>query len=134
MTSTVFFQIQSFCILFVFYFGIYKRRERLKHIKIMLTGIAWDIILILQIELSRSAIKKAEATMYTTSSVALKIHLFFAISSVLLYFAMGLTGRKILQAREVQEFRQLHKKLGILTIIARTLTLVTSFWAQEQGA
>ena len=59
MTSAVIFQIQSACILLTIYSGLYYRNNRSLHVKIMSTAIIWDLLLIAQIELTRSAIAKA---------------------------------------------------------------------------
>lgn len=106
-------------------FGIYHKRNRSLHVKIMSSAMIWDVILILQIELSRSAIEKASKVM--TNPMMLKIHLFFAISCVLLYIAMVITGRKLLAGDN--EIRNKHKILGMTTFAFRILTFVTSFYA-----
>jgi uncharacterized membrane protein YozB (DUF420 family) len=105
--------------------GVYLRRDRKKHVKIMSSAIAWDILLILQIELSRGAIKKASAVM--TNPMLLKVHLFFAIGSVVLYVLMVLSGRKLLAGDN--SVRQKHKLLGRTTLFFRIMTFITSFWA-----
>lgn len=85
----------------------------------------WDVILILQIELSRSAILKASKAV--TNAMALNIHVSIAVSTVLLYGFMIYTGRAMLDGKN--EFRQKHKVLGYTTFVMRILTFVTSFWA-----
>lgn len=125
MSSTVIFQIQSFLILALIYLGVYHRKNRALHVKIMSSAIIWDVLLILQIELTRSAILKASKVM--TNPTLLKIHLFFSIGSVVLYVLMVLTGRKVL-AGEKGVLKK-HKTLGWTTLVFRTMTLITSFWA-----
>ncbi len=125
MSEANFFQIQSFLIICLMAFGIIKRKDRSLHVKVMSSAIIWDVILILQIELSRSAIAKASKVM--TNPMMLKIHLFFAISCVLLYVAMVITGRKLLSGKN--EVRKKHKALGLITIVFRLLTFATSFFA-----
>ncbi|CBW27086.1 putative membrane protein [Halobacteriovorax marinus SJ] len=98
---------------------------RKTHVKIMSTVIIWDLLLILQIEFTRSAILKASKVM--TNPTMLKIHLFFAIGSVILYILMVLSGRKLLSGDI--SVRPRHKKLGWTTLIFRIMTLVTSYWA-----
>jgi cyanate permease len=128
MSSAVIFQIQSFLIVALMLFGVAKRRNRSLHVKIMATSIIWDILLILQIEVTRSAIMKASKVM--TNPLMLKIHLFFAISSVVLYVLMFITGRKMLSGD--MSVRPKHKKLGWTTLFFRIMTLVTSFWAASK--
>lgn len=85
----------------------------------------WDLLLILQIELSRSAILKASKAV--TNSLLLNIHVSIAILTVVFYVIMVLTGRKIIQNN--LNFRMKHKFLGFLTLGLRILTFLTSFWA-----
>lgn len=125
MNTSVIFQLQSFIVLALIYLGVYVRKKRALHVKIMSSAIIWDVLLILQIELSRSAIIKASKVL--TNPMLLKIHLFFAIGSVILFVAMIITGRKLLAGND--SIRPLHKKLGWTTVTFRTMTLITSFWA-----
>ena len=125
MSSAVFLQIQSALILGLMFYGVSKRKQRNLHVKIMSSAIAWDILLILQIELSRSAVAKASKAM--VNPMWLNIHVSIAILSVLFYFAMVYTGTRML--KNDQTIRKLHRKLGVTTLILRTLTFLTSFMA-----
>lgn len=127
MTLTVFFQIQSAIILALMIFGVTKRRVRKTHVRIMSGVIIWDIFLVLQIELSRSAINTASKG--SENPTSLLIHLFFAISSVLLYFVMIWSGRSLLAGNNSR--RGLHKFFGWMTLTFRILTLITSYWAAQ---
>lgn len=127
MTLTVFFQIQSAIILALMIFGVTKRRVRKTHVRVMSGVIAWDILLVLQIELSRSAINTASKGVENPTS--LLIHLFFAISSVLLYFVMIWSGRALLRGDNSK--RKWHKFFGWTTLSFRILTLITSYWAAQ---
>lgn len=118
-------QVQSFCILLIMVIGIYFRRQRTKHIKLMSSAMIWDVVLILQIELSRSAIVKASKALSNTT--ALNIHVSIAVATVVLYIFMIHSGRKLL-AGEIS-IRPRHKMLGWTTLAMRILTFVTSFWA-----
>ncbi len=128
MDSQMFFQLQSFCIIILMTLGIIWRKKRNLHVKTMAFAIGWDILLILQIELNRSAIFKASKAI--TNPLMLNIHVSFALSSVLLYFAMIYTGRKLLLGNS--DIKNLHKKLGYTTYLMRILTLITSFWAVSE--
>jgi hypothetical protein len=118
-------QTQSLCIVLLMLAGIVVRRNRKLHIKIMSSAMIWDIILILQIELSRSAILKASKAV--SNAMILNIHVGIAVTTVLLYGFMVYTGRALLSGRA--DIRQKHKILGYSTFIMRILTFVTSFWA-----
>ena len=118
-------QGQSLCIVLLMLAGISVRRNRKQHIKIMSGAMIWDIILILQIELSRSAILKASKAM--TNPLMLNIHISIAVSTVVLYGFMVYTGRKLLNGEN--DIRPRHKALGWTTLGMRILTFITSFWA-----
>lgn len=125
MNTALIFQIQSGLILSLMFLGVYLKRNRLAHIRIMASAIVWDVILILQIELSRGAIEKASNAI--TNKMMLNIHISFAVLSVLFYVAMVISGRKLLKGNN--GIRPLHKKLGYTTLFLRLATFVTSFWA-----
>jgi hypothetical protein len=118
-------QAQSLCIVLLMIVGIINRKRRNRHVKIMGAAIVWDVLLILQIELNRSAILKASKAM--TNSSALNIHVTIAVSTVVLYGFMIHSGRKIL-ANQI-EFKKRHRMLGWTTLTMRILTFLTSFWA-----
>jgi hypothetical protein len=118
-------QGQSLCILILMVVGISLHRRRKLHVKIMSTAIIWDVLLILQIELSRSAILKA--TKALTNPMILNIHISIAVSTVVLYGFMIYTGRKILSGQTL--FTRKHRFLGYSTFLMRVLTFATSFWA-----
>ena len=118
-------QTQSFLIVALMIYGITQHRHRLKHVKIMSTAMIWDVLLILQIELSRSAILKASKAV--TNPLLLNIHVSIAVSTVVLYGFMVWTGRKVLAGDA--EIQKRHKLLGWITMTMRVLTFVTSFLA-----
>ena len=123
MSSQHLFQIQSTIIVLLMILGILKRKNRKFHVRTMSTVIIWDIVLILQIELSRDAVYKA-VTVNDNSNI-LNFHVSLAISTVLLYFAMIYTGRKFLKDPSM---RPLHGRLGRTAFALRLLTYITSFF------
>ena len=125
MTTALIFQIQSALILTLMIAGLINRKKRSLHVKLMGGTIFWDILLVLQIELNRSAIIKASNAV--TNAMILNIHVTIAVSTVLLYFVMIYTGRKLLKGDN--SIKPLHKKLGWSAFTLRVLTFVTSFWA-----
>lgn len=86
-------------------------------------AILWDLALILQIELTRSAIAKAVKT--HENSFILNFHVSIAVLTVLLYGLLFITGRQMLNNH--YQNRPKHKFIGILTIILRTSTYLTSY-------
>lgn len=118
-------QTQSLCIVLLMVAGIVAKKRRTLHVKLMSLAMLWDILLILQVELSRSAILKASKAI--TNSWILNVHVAFAVSTVILYGFMVYTGRKMLNGQV--EVRKQHRLLGYTTFMMRVLTFVTSFWA-----
>lgn len=118
------FQIQSFLILALLYIGVYFCRRRSLHIKIMSSAIFLDLILILQIEFFRNAIAKAAKALQ--NPIMLNIHVGLAMTTVIFYFCMIYTGRKIINGHV--KVQPLHRNLGRTTLILRTVTLITSFF------
>ena len=128
MKTSLIFQTQSFIILSLLFFGawlILKKKNRDLHVKTMLFAIVWDIILVLQIELSRGAIEKASKV--TSNPNILNIHVSLAVSAVVLYVLLIVTGKKVLKGN--RDIIGLHRKLGLLALLMRTLTFITSFFA-----
>src|SRR5690606_17258740 len=114
-----------FCIVTLMFVGILYRRRRVQHVWIMSIAMVWDILLILQIELSRAAVLKASKAI--TNTLMLNIHVSIALATVIFYGFMVYTGRAMLSGRT--QFRAKHKFLGYSTFILRILTFITSFWA-----
>lgn len=115
--------MQSFIIVGLLLYGVYSRKNRYKHVKIMKTAIIWDLLLVAQIELTRQAIMTASKV--TTNPMILNIHVTLAVSTVLLYLVVYLSGRKLLNGDE--STRKFHKPIGLVTLTVRILTLITSF-------
>lgn len=124
MSSAVIFQIQSILIFSLMTFGIMKRKNRKVHVPVMYSVILWDIILILQIELSRNAVIKASKVV--TNTAILNIHVTFAVLSVVFYVLLLVTGRKLLKGQVA--IRPKHKLFGLTAYTLRLLTLITSFF------
>lgn len=125
MTSAQIFQLQSFLVFTLLTLGVIFRKKRSLHVKFMATALIWDILLILQIELTRSAVGKASEALQ--NPMILNIHVALALASVLLYGFMLYSGLKMLKNENT--IRPRHRTLGYVTYIMRLLTLITSFWA-----
>ncbi|HLW56404.1 MAG TPA: hypothetical protein VKY27_03410 [Bacteriovoracaceae bacterium] len=118
-------QTQSLLIVILMIVGLYYRKNRSRHVKVMSLAMIWDILLILQIELSRSAILKASRAIENT--MILNIHVTIAVTTVIFYGIMVYTGRKLLAGESA--IRTKHRVMGWSTLFLRILTFVTSFWA-----
>lgn len=121
--STIIFQAQSICIVGLIFLGLYHRKNRYQHVKTMKTAIVWDLLLVAQIELTRGAIAKVSNPF--SNPLILNIHVILAVSTIVLYFLVFLSGRKLQNGEE--GIRKVHKLLGLLTVTTRCATLVTSF-------
>ncbi len=121
--SAVIFQVQSTLILGLIYVGLFYKKQRNKHVKIMTTAIIWDVLLILQIELTRQAVAQALKPM--GNSNLLNFHILIALATVVLYVMMFMTGKKML--KNDYSVRARHKAMGITVTILRTITYITSF-------
>ena len=89
----------------------------------------FHILLILQIELSRGAIEKAMKV--AKNQFLLNFHVSIAVTTVILYFVMARTG--YLLKKGVISYRPRHKYIGLLTILLRLTTYVTSFFVVHRG-
>lgn len=120
-------QGQSLLIVLLMLVGVQfaRKHKRAQHVKIMAFAMLWDILLILQIQLDRSAVQKAAKAL--TNPMMLNIHVSIAVSTVVFYIFMVLSGRKVLAG--MTSALPKHKFLGQITLILRILTLITSFWA-----
>ena len=125
MTSALVFQIQSIIIYSLMIYGITKRKNRKIHVPVMSAVLILDVILILQIELGRSAVEKAAKAV--TNSMLLNVHVTFAVLSVVFYVLLVFTGRKLLRGEN--SIRARHRLFGWTAFALRTLTLITSFFA-----
>ncbi len=125
MNSALIFQIQSFFVFTLMIIGIFKRKNRKQHVPIMKTVMIWDVLLILQIELTREAIDKA--TKALSNPMILNIHITFAVLSVVFYGLLVWTGPKLLKGDET--IRNRHRLFGWTAVTLRALTLITSFFA-----
>lgn len=125
MSTAVVFQTQSIIIYSLMVFGIIKRRNRKIHVPMMSAVLILDVLLILQIELGRSAVEKAAKAI--VNPIILNVHVTFAILSVIFYVLLVITGRKLLKGEHA--IRPRHRLFGWTAFTLRTLTLLTSFFA-----
>jgi uncharacterized membrane protein YozB (DUF420 family) len=105
--------------------GIALHKQRSRHLKILSFAMLWDLILILQIELSRGAV--GTAVQVKKNPLILSIHVSLAVSTVILYGIMIYLGVQALNGKH-QELKW-HRRLGKITFLMRFLTLLTSFFA-----
>ncbi|MEX0799373.1 MAG: hypothetical protein WD025_08005 [Bacteriovoracaceae bacterium] len=125
--SAIIFQTQSVLIVALMLYGVSrvmgKIKNRYQHIRIMKIAMIWDVLLILQIELSRGAIAKASKAV--ENPMMLNIHVSLAIVTVLLYIFIYGSGKKLNQGNK--NLRYAHAALGYCALTTRMATLITSF-------
>lgn len=122
--SSIIFQVQSALILSLLFYGVtLPKKNRLKHRKIMVSAIIWDLILILQIEFSRGAINKASKVL--SNPWLLNYHVAIAVSCVIGYFILLYTGHQIMKKNT--QFKMSHKVVAYTTLLFRVSTFITSF-------
>ena len=88
------------------------------------SAIAWDLLLILQIELTRGAVGKAMKA--PVNPMLLNIHVAMAVTTVLLYFYMIYSGRQMLKGKMVN--KNTHRICGMTCYVLRLLVLGTSYF------
>lgn len=111
----------SFLILCVFFWGRSLRTTNVRlHWQVMTGVIVADVVLILFLVFGRSALSKVSLDM----SPFLMVHIFFALSTVILYGWATYVGIQLLKGRR-DLLPQMRKVDRILTPF-RVLTLVTS--------
>jgi hypothetical protein len=130
MDSQLIFQIQNGLILALIYTGVAYRRQRLLHMKMMASAITWDILLILQIELSRKAINTAMNA--PSNTWFLNFHIAIAVFTVVLYGVLFYTGRQVYKGNN--QYRLWHKRAGLTALVCRTSTFITSFFVVNHNA
>lgn len=121
--SSIIFQVQSIIVVGLLLFGLYHKRNKFKHVKIMKLAIIWDLLLVAQIELNRGAILKASNAV--SNSMILNIHVFLAVSTVLLYIPTFYLGNKLDKGKT--DKRKMHKICAFAALTCRILTLITSY-------
>ncbi len=117
--------------------GIYFRRRREIHMKLMTSAFAIDLALVLYIELTRHAVE----TVATQTKPLLWFHATVSTSVLVLYVVMFALGRRLAAAPaanavtsagpiatgHLSQTRNLHRNLGMAFCALRVLNYVTAF-------
>ena len=126
MNTSLLFQIQNILIIAISYYGVSQWRNRKKHMRIQLTGISLDLLLVLQIEVMRGAINTSLKPMQ--NSWLMNIHIAMAVTCVLLYPFIIYSGRMLYKGKgPFPRYKKLHRRTAITALTLRTLVLITSF-------
>lgn len=100
--------------------GFHFRRRTRVHVPLMVSAILLDVVMIVQLETNRSVVAKAAAAV----TPLLKFHIGVALTTVIAYLAMIVTGILLLRGMRV---RKPHRVLGFYVLIARSLVSITAF-------
>lgn len=123
MNQTFFLQLQSTFIVILLLAGLYFRKNKIKHVKLMLFAMTWDFALVFQIIWHRPVFSKTLA--YPELGAALKIHIILAILTLVGYGFILFLGRALMLGK--LHLRKTHIRLGLSVLILRLCTFVTSF-------
>ena len=101
-----------------FVLGFLKRRNKRAHIPLVSTGLVLDIALVFYLQVTRSAVQTAAS--FTLSPLS-QLHILFSSCALLLYFPMIFLGIKLNLGTPAEKTRLLHRRIGALTLILRSL-------------
>jgi len=131
--------VVSTIVLVILAVGIYCRRRRELHIKLMASAFVIDLALVLYIELSRHAVESvvsgSRAIVWTHASISLTVLVLYVVQLVLgsqlLRAQPALAGAaaasKAFAVSSAWHTRTLHRNLGIAFVIFRLLNYLTAF-------
>jgi len=98
--------------------GYTQRRNRKRHVPLVLAAIGMDIGLVLYLQFTRSAVQKA---LEFSLKILQQIHIGFSTLALLLYFPILFLGFKLLRGDRDPKTRLLHIRIATIALIARTL-------------
>jgi len=115
------FQLYNGLVLILILVGVSLRKQRRKHVPIMITCFVLDMISVLYLEMNRHVIQEAFEHI---SQRTMQIHLFFAMGTLVGYGIAGYTGRKLLKGFAIY---WVHRLNALCFLVCRTGIFVTSF-------
>lgn len=102
-----------------------RRSNKKLHVTAMMTGIMIDVILVLILQVQRSAIQTAVGFTLPTLQ---QFHILFSTLALCLYFPTVYLGLKLLRAPKVNAgTRRLHVRIATSALIFRTLGFLLMF-------
>lgn len=117
-------KILSLLICILIFIGIYYRKNKKRHVPIMLTAFTLDVTMVLYIELTRHAIK----TSLHPPHPFVTFHVVISVVVMILYLVQIWAGIKLYRGGKTRNF---HRKIAVLFIIFRLGNLVTSFFVDH---
>jgi hypothetical protein len=107
--------------------GVLNRRKRTIHVPLMLSALTIDIVMLLIIEFSRSAI---ETAVHTPLPTILLIHIIFSVLLVCAYLYMLFFGLKLLIKNQG---RTMHYTGAYVFVFFRLANYITSYFIPLSG-
>ncbi|NRA94592.1 MAG: hypothetical protein HRU14_00130 [Planctomycetes bacterium] len=122
---SVLFHVANVTIFLFILVGAFMHHRRDLHVKMMLTAFALDLVLLLAVELSNSAVARAYRDVGAGNAIT-TIHVAFAISGLVMWFVQIFVGRKIYKQGRM-ELLPRHGTGARLFLIFRLGNVVTAF-------
>ena len=109
---------------FILCTGLILRKTRKAHATLMSLGISLDLLLVLTLQIKKSAIQTAVA--FTLSPLQ-QAHVGFSTLATVLYFPVLFYGYKRLKNSKNANHRKLHIRMGLMAFIFRTIGFFLMF-------
>ncbi|MCI5064520.1 hypothetical protein MRY87_02215 [bacterium] len=98
--------------------GYTQRFNRKRHVPLMFFGIFTDILLVLYLQITRSAIQTA---LEFSLSIPQQIHILFSTIALVLYIPTLILGSKLVRNVGSATTKKRHKGIAVTALIFRTL-------------
>lgn len=114
----------SLIVIILIFIGLVFRRQKQKHVAIMMSAFTIDILMVLYIELTRQAIN----TSLHPPHPFIVFHVVISVLAVCLYFGQLVTGFQMLKTGILKPS---HKKMAIAFVVLRVGNWVTSLFLEN---
>ena len=113
--------------------GYLRRRDRRLHVRLMVSGIVLDILLVLYLQVTRSAIQSALAF---SLKILQQVHIGFSTVALLLYFPVLYLGVRLVRGEKTPGLRERHMRVALAALAFRTLGFIFMFsmWGGAKNA
>ena len=99
----------------------FRKRDTQIHLRLMISAFAIDLLLVLYIEITRHAVEKVASQVRPL----LWFHAGVSVAVLICYVLMIVLGRPMLRGK--YETQKLHRTIGIVFVVLRSLNYVTSY-------
>jgi hypothetical protein len=104
--------------------GLIYRQERMVHVRLMTAAIAIDVLLVLTLEITKSAVETAASLKLIWPQ---QMHIGFSLLAVLFYIPVVYLGRKRFLGKATTTQKNRHLKMGITAFVFRTIGYIFMF-------